>query len=299
MRLPLLFPVLIAAFTAYGCQSPAPREDAPSFTHFTGANEFADYWYQGQAELSSYELDIIRYGEPRRGDAVLIFVTEDFSRSRHVKLDYPEQAGDDKVSVLKLNAIWKFPTGIYDYSLMGSLFTPVDLQAFPHSLKMSCSVQDWCGQAYFQLNRDKKDYVLRQYSYFETEGDQSYQVGPDLLEDELFTRIRINPGSVPEGEIDLLPGGFHARLKHLPLKPKRARIQFQATTQCVVEYLHLDRTLRINFETAFPHRILSWSEEEGQRVVVSGKLRKTLQTAYWTKNSNEYLPLRDTLELMY
>ena len=302
MRLPFLLPLSLAIGVVQGCEKPAPRHAAPSFTHLAQDGDFAAYWYQGLAELSSYDLKINRYGEPRQGDAVLIFVTEPFSRSRQVKLDNPTEAGDDKATVMKLNAVWKFPTGIYDYSLMNSLFTPVDLQALPHTLKQTCSIQDWCGQAFFQLNREKNHYLLRQYSYFEKEGDHSTKVEPDLLEDELFTRIRINPASLPSGEVDLLPGGFYARLSHLPLKPKRARIQFEeseATTQCVVEYLHLDRTLRINYETTFPYRILSWTEEEAQRVVVSGKLRKTLQTAYWNKNAGEFLPLRDTLELLY
>ena len=29
---------------------------------------------------------------------------------------------------MKLNNVWKFKTGIYDYSLMSSVFTPVDVQ---------------------------------------------------------------------------------------------------------------------------------------------------------------------------
>ena len=60
-----------------------------------------------------------------------------------------------------------------------------------------------------------------------------------------------------------------------PIKPKRARIQFQeseASIQCVVEYLHLDRTLSINFEPEFPHKILSWTEKQGQNIVVEGKV---------------------------
>jgi hypothetical protein len=302
MRLTPLYTFLLPAFIWQSCQTRSANPAAPSFANAAAPGEFATYWYDGKAEISSYDLNIVRYGEYRKGDAVMIFVTEDFSASRQVKLDYPEDAGNDRAPVLKLNAVWKFKTGIYDYSLMSSLFTPIDMAQYPNSLKLTCSVQDWCGQVYTQLNREKNAYLVRQYSYFETEGDRSYKVKPDMLEDELFTRIRINPASIAQGEADLIPGGFYARLSHEAIKPKRARIQFlesEATTQCLVEYLHLDRTLRIHFETAFPHRIISWTEEENQQVTVSGKLRQSIQSAYWAENANEFLPLRDTLELTY
>ena len=44
--------------------------------------KFGDYWYQGKAELASYDLNQSRYGEIRNGHAVLIFLTEDFSNYR-------------------------------------------------------------------------------------------------------------------------------------------------------------------------------------------------------------------------
>ena len=285
-----------------GCQPKQKTSIFPSFANYTSPDEFAAYWYQGKAELASYDLHIVQYGEQRQGDAVLIFVTEDFSNSKQVKLDDPQDAGEDKVPVLKLNQVWRFHTGIYDYSLMESVFTPVDLAQFPNSLKTSVSLQDWCGMSFHQLSREKNDYLVRQFSYFENEGDQSFKVSTELLEDELFNRIRINPASIPSGEFEMIPGGFYLRLAHQPIKPKRARIQFlesEATTQCIVEYLHLDRTVRIHFETSFPHRILSWTEEQGQQVIVEGRLRKAIQEAYWAQNAEQFLPLRDSLELVF
>ena len=303
MRHPLLYLVMSAVVSYfYGCQSPQRKASYTAFANLTTPNEFAAYWYQGQAELSSYDLQINRYGEMRHGEAIMIFVTEDLSRSRQVRLDSLEEAGDDKVAVMKFNKIWKFRTGLYDYSLMGSIFTPLDLNQYPYSLKENSTLQDWSGQSFHQLNREKEGYLVNQFSYYETEGDQSYSIKPDLLEDELFNRLRINPASVPSGELEIVPGDFFLHLGREQVKPKRARIQFlesEATTQCLVEYLHLDRTVRINFESAFPHKILSWTEEESQRVVVEGKLRKTVREAFWTKNAGDFLPLRDSLELTY
>jgi hypothetical protein len=41
--------------------------------------DFEKYWFNGEAELSSFQLTQARYGELREGKAVMIFVTEPFS----------------------------------------------------------------------------------------------------------------------------------------------------------------------------------------------------------------------------
>ena len=129
---------------------------------------FHNHWSQGRAEITSYELEQARYGDLHPGHAVLIFVTEDFSREKHVKLDAPQRAGADRAPVLKLNATRKFNTGVYPYSVMGSIFTPVDGSG---TLKVSTSVQEWCGHVYSQLNRADSGFRIEQRSYFESEGD--------------------------------------------------------------------------------------------------------------------------------
>ncbi len=76
--------------------------------------------------MSTYDFLQNRYGEERTGEAILVFVTEDFSASKQVKLDNSAEAGKDKVPIMKLNHIRRFVTGIYDYSMTLSVFTPVD-----------------------------------------------------------------------------------------------------------------------------------------------------------------------------
>ena len=55
----------------------------------------------------------------------MIYVTEPFSRSRHVKLDDASKDPADVLDVLKLNLERHFQTGIYDYRTMVSLFMKV------------------------------------------------------------------------------------------------------------------------------------------------------------------------------
>jgi hypothetical protein len=278
------------------CQ-PGP---APAGTPSSERDAFADYWYQGKAEVNTYRLEQSRYGSVRTGDAILVFVTEDLSRSNQVKLDHPDQFSRDKVTVLKLNHIRRFVTGIYDYSLMSSVFTPVDLSAFPHTLKTTTSVQDWCGQAFTQFNLRGSRYQVQTLSYFETVGDHSKKIPADLLEDELWTRIRIRPESIPTGTVRVIPSGFHQRLLHQAASAKTATIRTDTVgdhRQLVLTYPDQNRQLSISFASQFPHHILEWTETENGRTVSKGKLKKSMQSAYWQENSPDFENLRDTLGL--
>jgi hypothetical protein len=186
------------------------------------SDDFKNYWYAGNAEVSSYNLLQSRYGEERIGKAMMIFVTEDFSKNKQVKLENPDLGGTDKVSVLKLNMTKNFVTGIYPYSMMLSAFTPVDVNQVPHTLKLMMTAQEWCGQVFSQVNLKHKKYVIAGHSYFEKEGDENLNIKVTWLEDELWNRIRLDPQSLPIGELDMIPGLFFSRLSHTGLNSEKA-----------------------------------------------------------------------------
>ena len=106
----------------------------------------------------------MRYGEIHEGDAVLVFVTEEINPALQVKADY---SGPENVPILKLNAVRKFFTGIYPYSIMTSVFTPMDVLKYPLPLKITSSSQEWCGHVYTQMNLSDNEYRVRVHSYFE------------------------------------------------------------------------------------------------------------------------------------
>ena len=209
--------VSLSLFLAF-CSFGYPSDKTSNTDHKT----FGDYWYQGKAEITSYEMEQARYGEIRKGHAVLIFVTEDFSKSKQVKLDNPQKDPEDAVKILKLNFVRKFITGIYPYSIMTSVFTPVELSSHPNTLKLSFSSQEWCGNVHTQANHKKNRYEFNSYSYFESEGDAKFELEDAILEDELWTRIRISPDRLPVGNIKIIPSLLSSRLKHFELKVENA-----------------------------------------------------------------------------
>ena len=74
------------------------------------ADDFWKFWGDGKAELDGYALIEPRYGQPRQGTAVAIFVTEDFSDALRVKADPGKHPASDIVPVIKLNLVRDFQT---------------------------------------------------------------------------------------------------------------------------------------------------------------------------------------------
>lgn len=272
------------------------------------SKEFKEYWYGGRAEITSYELKQERYGEIHTGNAVLIFVTEDFSLNNHVKLDNPLRDKEDAVKVLKLNSIRKFNTGIYEYSIMNSIFTPVNIADHPYSLKETLSAQEWCGNWFMQLNLRDDKYLVRMNSYFETEGDREFTLERAFLEDEIWTRIRIEPNSLPLGDIKIIPGAMVGRLKHERLEVKDAKATLRELSDNLMSYMlqykNNERTLVIRFSKNFPYEIISWEEtygrstdEKGESLKTRANRKRTLLVDYWNKNKNIDLEMRKELGL--
>ena len=276
-------------------------------------SDFHSYWYNYGAEITRFELEQNRYGEIHSGHANLIYVTEPFLPDIHVKSDY-ESSRKKSIPVLKLNLIKRFNTGIYDYSMMKSVFTPIPTegQQYSKTLKVSTTRQDWCGHVYLQYNLEDDHYKVKQYSYFEKEGDKTLTIPSVHLEDEIWTRIRIAPETLPLGKIKMIPGSFFTTLRMIDIGEEEAVAELTdtqeensgAVSQYKVKYPSLDRTLSIRFNQHFPYDILSWSETypsgSGKNAkVLTTKAHRThaVMTDYWNKNSVKDLGLRKELGL--
>ncbi len=260
------------------------------------SQEWKDYWYAGEAEITSYSLKQSRYGEEREGTAALIYVTEDFLPEIQVKAD---ARAESNIPVLKLNATKKFVTGIYPYSLMTSTFYPVKNEM--HALKIAQSMQEWCGHTYTQLN-NRSDFELVSHSYFQGEADIEKKLPKTYLENQVWTQLRIDPTQLPTGNFKMIPDFAYAAMKHKEIKPYEVTAILRPSSY-TIEYLALQRTLVINFTQEFPHTIESW--EENYPDTRTGEIRstravkmKTIKSAYWGKNKNADSTLRQELGLL-
>ena len=253
------------------------------------SEEFKRYWFNNGAELNVYELKQVRYGEVRKGKAVLVFVSESFNPDKLVKSDEYKK---ENIPVLKLNYIKKFVTGVYDYSMMTSDFFP--LYSGNHALKISSSSQEWCGHTFMQLE-NKNDFQVRLHSYFETEGEQFFKLKKQHLEDDLMNQIRIGTELLPQGEVLMIPGFFYLRLKHQEFGSKKAFTVLKEDTDSTmiyqVNYPDLKREIQIKFIKKFPRTILSWKESYPESWTDNTNIMSTeavltnqMRLLYWEKN---------------
>ncbi|OGF04351.1 MAG: hypothetical protein A2W00_01615 [Candidatus Eisenbacteria bacterium RBG_16_71_46] len=277
----------------------------------TGALSFGDnfwrLWGDGRAELAGYDLEFPRYGRPRKGTAVTIFVTETFSNSLRVKADPGKHPASDEFPVMKLNLVQDFPTGIYDYNLMTSAFValrPVNGRPAGSATKVSFSAQEWCGQVYSQILFDHAVARLVSHSYFDGEADREERLQiPDgaLAEDALllwargFAAPALAPGE--SRQVDLVRSLRFARLQHQPLSVTKATLtRRKAAGRITVPAGTFDAEVRtvaisggptwtFDVEAAAPHRILRWASSEGQQaqLLASDRLK------YWEMNAPRYV----------
>jgi hypothetical protein len=286
-----------AKTTTASLSSPSSSFSSP-FSNTTGALD--KYWYQGKGELNVYELEQNRYQDIHPGEVLLVFVTEDFLTDKQVKND--RYQSNNSTPILKMNGITRFTTGLYDYSIMTSVFTPVKTRDFPRTLKVTHSAQDWCGQVYSQINLQNEQYQYQLFSYFESEGDDRKNASANLLEEEIMNRIRMDYRSLPVGEdLKIVPGLTFLRLKHKGYQAYTAIASLEdyegkdftgeGLKAYVLEYPEFQRTLTIVFSTISPYYIEGWMDtypsvfDDQLRTTKAIRKHTTLEE-YWSKNAN-------------
>ncbi len=287
----LKFPFSLLAVFFIGCTHTISDNTRPL------SKNFKEYWYSNKAEITSYKLNQSRYGEQREGSVALIFVTEDFLTDSQVKAN---KKGNNTTPVLKLNVVKKFITGIYPYSVMQSTFLPLETES--HALKISFSSQEWCGQIYAQLN-NRQQYEITSHSYFQGEADETNTLPKAWLENEFWTMLRVNPESLPTGELDIIPSLEYLKLHHKEVKSYKALAEFYEDENLSVykiSYPTLKRSLKIYYHREFPYKIEKWQEtfsKNGKEYTTTATKTAEIRTDYWNKNSNKDLPLRQQLKL--
>jgi hypothetical protein len=267
---------------------------------------FRDRWMDGKAELSGYDLMFPRYGEERRGTAVLIFVTEPFSEAKRIKADPGKNPKSDEFQVMKLNLARDFPTGVYDYNLMTSVFLglePFGGRPAGTPAKVSFSAQEWCGQAYEHVLFRRDAVEALWHSYFDGEADGSVRLplAPEgASEDALFLWARgwaephLKPGE--SRDVPLLMSLATSRLKHVPLAWRRATLARGPAVEDVTVPAGTFRAEKwtasveggpawtFHVEAVEPHRILRWETSEGEK----GELLKSERLTYWEMNAERF-----------
>ncbi len=254
-------------------------------------------WDDGRAELSGYALRRTHYEQPRQGSVVLVFVKETLSLRARVKTEAP--AADDRLEVIKLNAIEDFRTGLYDYGLLSSVFVQraaADGRPAGAPAKLVWSMQEWCGTVFEELVIRGDRAHRRSASYFEGAGDRD-EVLPfppeTLAVDQLPVVVRgiAGPRLAP-GErrpVHFFRSFGTTQLHDLPLGFADGQLTRSAGTSVIevpagrVEVetwtaeLDADTVHRYWVERAPPHRLVAWEGPDAVRAELLG----TTRAPYW------------------
>tara|TARA_B100000508_G_scaffold141026_1_gene145230 strand:+ start:4213 stop:5175 length:963 start_codon:yes stop_codon:yes gene_type:complete len=314
MRNVIIFSTAICAISLVGCQvrpeigevnSTKNSEKLESTTYEPENKQQKSYdlsYFGGEAEVSTYSLKRARYNDVHPGEAVLIFVTEPFLSDEQVKLE--RGSSEQKTSILKLNKIERFTTGVYDYSMYTSVFTPIEKFKPEHPLKVTFSSQDWCGQAFAQIN-NSNGYEYQHNSYFQAEGDTSYHLEYTFVEDNLFNLARIDDQMLPVDEFQILPSQSYVRTAHIEYKPYEAIGSKSINDTSLIynyEIPELKRSVRVFMDPQDHNKILKWTET--YPTVFDGKLRtseynlkESRKIPYWRLNSRSDEIRRENLRI--
>jgi hypothetical protein len=264
--------------------------------------DFNAYWHDGKAELDGYHLTAQRYANPRAGRAVLIYVTEPFSATKHTKIEDASKLPADALDVLKLNLVRQFQTGIYDYDTILSLFVKSDDLS---PLKSAFSASEWCGQVYEELNVRDGRLDQKFFSYFENESSAGVQDIPagGVFEDELFILLRglhgefLRPGE--KRTVPLLESAYYRRLAHrksgwasavIERAPEVETVRVPAGSFATFSYIIKPadgRVGRFSIEQAYPHKIVRWSWTPASNAAPflggtdAGELTGSARLEYW------------------
>ncbi len=288
-RWPLLSPVLLIALLL-GCGGAGSAVAVPHGSD-AGANSFAAnaLWDDGRAEVNAYEAAERRYGILRPFTAYHIVVKEDFSKAQLVKAD-PGHDPSDLVTVLKLNQVIHYQTGIYSYHQMASTFydrTTMDL------LKFSLTSFEWCGNSFKEITRRDGRAKLHVHTYWDGQADATYDLpsGADVvLYDQLPLWIRSLPQEAGTSRsLRLVPGQINSKGPRPEVEPAGLRAVAEETvTEPAGTYKALRWEMKVDdrqpdiFWTArsFPYLLVAWSKPDGG----SYRLKWTQRLAYWTLN---------------
>lgn len=257
-----------------------------------GAWRLDPLWDDGRAEVCAYRVDWPRYGEERRGSALLILVKEPWAPDLAVKADAPRADGFE---VLKLNHVRDVRTGIYEYHQMASVYLDRRRGGL---VKMSTTSSEACGITTGEV----VDGRLATRSYFDGQGSREIAYPGGLPDDGLPALLReLIAGEAPR-EIEVFPSLLAPRLPELePRRWRLARREVEAAgvagvggegaTVAAVE-LRLtagEEWRRYVFARETPHPLLEFAASDG----TAYRVARCERLAYWQRNrpgDEEWLP---------
>lgn len=226
---------------------------------------FTDYWKNGKTEITKYEL---KEDSVSVGGGSLTFA-----------INYVEGVNKtDSIQVLHSDFTGIIHKENYDYSVMTSVYLPLNLIIRPHAMRVINSVQEAAGNLFLALSQIPKSYEILSKNTFNEKTKEHFALERKNLEDELWAKLRMNPNDLPTGDIEIIPSfAYWQSVRKSPnIYEAKAELKDYVETEFIgkklkiysLNYPDLKRVLSIIFEANFPFEIVGWKRVGDGKVAV-------------------------------
>jgi hypothetical protein len=228
---------------------------------------FNNYWKKQGTETSQF---VLKQDSAKIGEVTLSFTLQNFEQH------------ETKEHIQMLSSTFSQKSIDYKNSVTTSTFMPLNILLRPHALEISSSIQELNGTEFMKLKNAPKSYAVAIEGNLIKKEEEHLALSKTHNEDEIWAKIRQNPATLPQGEIDIIPSLTYWNTVHKIPEVQSAKAELKnyegneftgkRLKTYSLNYPDLKRSVSIFFEEHFPFQIVGWQEEnEGKVVIVRGK----------------------------
>lgn len=232
------------------------------------------YWNDGKAEFDFYDAEVIRNGQSRKCEMLLICSPEWINPKTLARV--ANSRGVDRQRAIRMHHIWCAPIGMFVEQESTEAYWQPDTGSL---IRLSFVGSDSFGNSFrqFAMHGGFLKYTAQTYHEEPTDIVASPPAGA-IFYDELPLRVRTIAGPKPEGrfEIQLGPALASATLSKIEFIP--AQISWRTQNKEVeITAKRAGDTDRFIVDRDFPFLLREWQMANGSRL----KLKRSLKADYW------------------
>ncbi|PWK26131.1 hypothetical protein LV89_02611 [Arcicella aurantiaca] len=262
--------ITLAVIFAFAQKATIFQQDAPKTVQPVVKNTnqeieatFNNYWKEQGTETSLF---ILKQDSVKIAEAMLSFTLQDFEQT------------EPKEHIQMLASTFTQKSINYKNSVTTSTLMPLNILLRPHALEVSSSVQELNGTGFMKLTFAPKSYAVTIEGNLIKKDGEHLALSKTHNEDEMWSKIRQNPATLPQGEFEIIPSLTYWNSLHKTPEVQSVKAEFknydgkEFTGKKLkiysLNYPDLKRNLSIIFEENSPFKIVGWTEENEGKVVI-------------------------------
>jgi len=262
--------ITLAVIFAFAKKATIFQQDAPKTIQPIVKNTnqeidatFNNYWKKQGTEISQF---VLKQDSAKIGEATLSFSLQNFEQN------------EPKEHIKMLSSTFSQKSVNYKNSVTTSTLMPLNILLRPHALEVSSSVQELNGTEFMKLKFAPKSYAVTIEGNLIKKNEEHLALSKTHNEDEVWSKIRQNPATLPQGEFDIIPSLTYWNTVHKIPEVQSAKAELKnyegkeftgkKLKTYSLNYPDLKRSLSIVFEADSPFQIVGWQEENEGKVVI-------------------------------